>query len=311
MPSIHPDTHLGAVHLTVSQLDVSLSFYREVIGLGLIGRRGEVAVLGADGASPLLVLVGQPGARPRPGRATGLYHVAILMPTRADLARSLRRLVEMRYPLQGASDHQVSAALYLADPDGIGLELYADRARESWAMRDRKVAMVTEALDLRGLLGELRDGPGGDAPGTDAPGSTFALHPATRIGHVHLRVSDLAATERFYHDTLGFDVMQRDYPGALFMAAGGYHHHIGTNIWGSQGGAAPPPLVVGLRHFTIVVPGDDALRPAIERLRSAHTVLEQQPAGWLLRDPSGNGIVMTEKPAGPTAEIAQAEAVAG
>ncbi len=275
--AIDAATRLGPVHLTVADLDASITFYRDVIGLELLASTGAAAALGA-GAAPMLVLTGLPGARPQPRRATGLYHVALLMPTRRDLARSLRRLVDTHYPLQGASDHLVSEALYLADPDGHGLELYADRPRAAWPVQDRQVTMATDALDLRGLLGEL---------GPDTVTGPFAVDAATTVGHIHLRVADLGDAERFYHGGLGFDVTQRSYPGALFLSAGGYHHHIGANIWGSGGGSPAPEGTVGLRHYTILAPDSDALHAVLDRTTESGFAPKAHGAAWWVRDQSG------------------------
>ncbi|MDR7481656.1 MAG: VOC family protein [Armatimonadota bacterium] len=283
MPAIHPATRLGPVLLAAADLERSLAFYGEVLGLQVRDRRDDLAVLTADGAAPLVVLVALPGARPQPRRTTGLYHFAILLPTRRELARALARLVQARYPLHGASDHLVSEALYLADPDGHGIELYADRPRQQWPTTARGVAMATAPLDLDSLLADL------DAPAAAAAGS---LPPQTRIGHVHLRVADLGEAEAFYHGRLGFDVTQRDYPGALFLAAGGYHHHIGVNIWGSQGAPPPPRDALGLRAFTIVLPDAAALAAVLRRLDPPP---QEGPAGWFVRDPFGIGILVTHE----------------
>ncbi len=298
MPAIDPGTRLGPVLLTVADLERSLRFYREVLGLRLRERQDDVAVLTADGTAPLVVLVALPGARAAPRRTTGLYHFAVLYPDRRELARALARLLQARYPLQGASDHRVSEALYLADPDGHGIELYADRPRDQWPITGRGVAMTTEPLDLDDLLATLDDAP---------PAATDAISPQARVGHVHLRVANLKEAEAFYHGRLGFEVMQRDYPGALFLAAGGYHHHIGANIWGSRGAPPPPPDAVGLRAFTIVLPDAAAARAVLARLDPP---ARESPAGWCTRDPSGIGILLTVEGAAARTEDLRAVALA-
>jgi catechol 2,3-dioxygenase len=305
MPSIHarsidPRTRIGPVHLTVTDVDRSITFYRQVIGLALLGRGGASAALGA-GTEPLIVLTGLPTASPRPRRATGLYHVALLMPTRRDLARSLQQLVDTRYPVQGASDHLVSEALYLADPDGNGLELYADRPRETWTARDGQVSMASDALDLAGLLSEL------ETNSTDGP---FAVNPATTVGHIHLRVADLDDTDRFYHGGLGFDVTQRSYPGALFLSAGGYHHHIGANVWGSAGGSPPPANSVGLRHYTIIVPDGDGFDTFVAGTSEAGLTPARRGPDWWVQDPSGISVVLTNRSPGVENELTSAAAPA-
>ncbi|MFN8560415.1 MAG: VOC family protein [Anaerolineae bacterium] len=200
---------------------------------------------------PIITLTEHPDAQRKPQRSTGLYHVAILMPDRAALGRVLRRLLVRRYPLGGASDHGVSEALYLSDPDGNGLEIYRDRPRSEWRMDGDQVAMVSEALDLESVLAEAHEQDSGVAPGTI-------------IGHVHLHVADLDRAEAFYGGKLGFDMMMRwSQYGAYFMAAGGYHHHLGLNIW--AGRMPPPANAVGLESFTVAIPGEAAWRQAVER----------------------------------------------
>lgn len=280
--SIHPETILGSVHLTISNLDRSVAFYRDVIGLGLLRREDETALLTADGATSLVVLTESPGARPKPARATGLYHFAILVPTRLDLARSLRRLVEARYQLQGASDHLVSEALYLADPDGNGIEIYADRPRSAWPRINDLLQMATEPLDLEGLLAELAQ----DA----RPREGVPLQ--TRIGHIHLHVADLRQAEAFYRGALGFDLVLRYGGSATFLSAGGYHHHIGLNTWAGAGAPPPPSEAVGLRSFTIVLPDDRELQRVIGRLRESGIVFDERADAVSLRDPSENGMLL-------------------
>src|SRR5574341_1976790 len=228
--SMHPDTRLGSVHLTVSDLDRSLQFYGSALGLRTRRREEAVAELGTGTAS-LLILWERAGAKPRPRHTSGLYHFAILLPSRADLARALQRLLEARYPIDGASDHLVSEAVYLADPDGNGIEIYADRSRRALPVRDGQLRMDTLPLDLEDLMNEVQAGP---------PAAT-GLPEATRIGHIHLHVADLATAEAFYRDVLGFDLMVRYGSSASFLSAGGYHHHIGVNTWAGAGAPPPPP----------------------------------------------------------------------
>jgi catechol 2,3-dioxygenase len=244
VPVLDPTTAVGPVALTVADLSRARDFYERVVGLRTLAHDGERARLGAaDGGPALVELVGDASAAPQPAHASGLFHLALLLPSRLELARALRRIVAAGWPLDGASDHLVSEALYLSDPEGNGIEIYRDRPREQWARRDGELAMATLPLDLQELAGELRGGEEADAGMTGA-----------RMGHVHLRVADLAAAERFYAQTLGFDVMVRGYPGALFVAAGGYHHHIGLNTWSSAGGPPATPGARGLRHFTLLTP---------------------------------------------------------
>ncbi len=216
---------------------------------------------------PLLSLVGDGSAPPRDPRQTGLYHFAILVPTRRDLAVALVRLAQGGWQLDGASDHLVSEALYLSDPDGNGIEIYRDRPRAEWRRGpDGQLSMATLPLDLDDLLGELQTAP------VDPVGDA-QMPDGTRIGHVHLQVAELEQTEAFYAGVLGFDVMVRGYPGALFVAAGGYHHHVGLNTWHSRGGSTPPSGGIGLRAYELKL-GDcrGARRRDRPRRRGRHRI---------------------------------------
>jgi catechol 2,3-dioxygenase len=284
---IAPDTAIGTVRLTVSDLDRSRAFYERSLGMSAQATSERTLELraGSDSESPLLELTRDAVAVPPPRRATGLFHFAVLVPTRTDLALALARLAAARWPLDGASDHHVSEALYLSDPDGNGIEVYRDRPRSQWPRANGGVEMATLQLDLDGLLGELSDV--GD-------GVTQSKLPAgSRIGHIHLKVADLPASEAFYTDVLGFEVMQRSYPGALFLAAGGYHHHIGLNTWLSAGREPPPPGTLGLRSFDLRLPDADARSAVRSRIETAGIATQPDDAGVLVHDPSGNGIVLT------------------
>jgi catechol 2,3-dioxygenase len=279
---IHPDTTLGAVRLTVSDLPRSQDFYTRALGLQASELdNGDVAV-GVAGERPLIELHGDPAAPRLNRRSTGLYHLAIVVPTRRDLAFALARLVEARWPLDGASDHLVSEALYLSDPDGNGIEIYRDRPRDEWRYEGQTLSMGTLPLDLDGVLGELA-------------GERELQHQApagTQIGHVHLQAADIAPAEGFYSGVLGFEVTVRGYPGALFVSAGGYHHHIGLNTWHSAG-ASPPALgSVGLRSFDVLLPDTQELERVLERVRAAGIPIEDVGTGSLVRDPSGNAVLL-------------------
>ena len=280
-PSIDPRTRMGAVHLTVRDIAASRAFYETAIGLSAADGEDGTVALGIRGERPLVVLHGDAAAPALDPRATGLFHLAILMPTRRDLAVALARLANARWPLAGASDHLVSEALYLSDPDGNGIEIYRDRPREEWPERDGTIEMATLPLDLHGLIGEL-PGEGSELP---------ALAPAgTVIGHVHLQVAELSEIEAFYNGVLGFDVVVRTYPGALFISAGGYHHHIGLNIWNSRGASRPAEGSVGLRHYEVVLPDADALSAVLARVSDAGLRIETVDGASIVRDPSGNGV---------------------
>ena len=278
---IPPDTTLGAVHLTVSDLDRSLSYYTEVLGLPTLEQESGRASVGA-GDRELLVLVEQSGARPAPGH-TGLFHFALLVPERVDLARWLAHAVRTRAPLVGLSDHFVSEAVYLSDPDEHGIELYWDRPREVWEGQVGQ-RLTTLPLDVRDLLAEL----------DDLRTEPFdALPDGTTMGHVHLKVAAIEETVRFYRDVLGFDLMAALGAQAAFLSAGGYHHHVGANTWESAGAPAAPPGSASLRHATIELPSAAALDDVARRVADDGQELEPHPGGVLVRDPSGNALLLT------------------
>jgi catechol 2,3-dioxygenase len=279
--SIHPDTTIGFVHLTVANLDRALTFYQAKLGFQLHRRNGDTAYLGVGGPD-LLVLTEQPGARSVSG-VTGLYHFAILTPSRVALAQSLRHLAETRTPLQGFSDHLVSEALYLADPDGNGIEIYRDRPRSEWPRQNGQLQMATDPLDIEGILAEL--GP--------QPEPWTGLQPETLIGHVHLHVATIPAAEAFYIDTLGFDPILRYGPSASFVSAGGYHHHLGLNTWAGVNAPPPPPDAVGLRYFTITLPDAAALAAVVERIERAGVAFQENDGIVFMPDPSQNGVVLS------------------
>lgn len=234
------DAHIGTVSLTVSDLDRSLSFYRDTLGFQETSRDGRSAFLSAGNSPTLIELHELPGAIPKPRRSTGLFHFAILVPSRAALGKSIRRLADQQWPLSGVADHLVSEALYLNDPDGLGIEIYRDRPRETWRSANGEIAMATDPLDVQSVANE---------PGADAPWQ--GLDAGTVIGHVHLHVPTLEAGERVFCGDVGFEPVVRAYPGALFVSAGGYHHHLGMNTWVGAGAPAPPENAVGLRSFTV------------------------------------------------------------
>lgn len=279
-------TQIGHVHLQVSDLSRALNFYQTVIGFKVISANSDTAFLAASGKWPAHIqLTARHDAKPKPPQTTGLYHNAIRFPHRRELARVFRRLLEQRWPFQGFADHLVSEALYLADPDGNGVELYTDRPRAQWRWRNSAVEMTTAPLDVDGLLREVEN--------ETTPWN--GVHPDTDLGHVHLHVSDLNKAEAFYQGVLGFDVTQRSYPGALFLSAGGYHHHLGTNIWAGKGAPPPPPEAVGLLAFSISIPDAATLAILKKRIQAAGFACDDLPAapnglGILTRDHDGNGV---------------------
>jgi catechol 2,3-dioxygenase len=282
---IPPDTSIGKVRLRVADLDDLTTFYERVIGLPAVERGGDVVRLGAVGGEPLIELLGAPDAPPAPSFSTGLFHLAILVPDRAELARSLQRVAGAGWRLTGASDHLVSEALYLQDPEGNGIEIYRDRPREEWRRNGDELAMATLPLDLESILGEL------DPSERQADG----MPGGTTMGHVHLQVADIPAAERFYNRALGLDVMVRSYPGALFLAAGGYHHHIGLNTWQSEGAPPPPEGSLGLDRYELVLPNAAERDSAADRLAEVGAEPEQLDEGVVATDPSGNRLVLTAR----------------
>lgn len=262
---IAPATRMGLVELSVSSLERSLEYWQREVGLRVLARENGTASLGAD--ETLVQLVEEPHAPPADGH-TGLYHVALLVPDRPSLARWLAHAARDRVALTGLSDHYVSEAIYLRDPDHHGIEIYADRPRELWEGQVFQ-RMTTEPLDVDDLLGE-------------ADGEFDGLPAGTTVGHVHLRVKEIDETVRFYREVLGFGVMAQLGPAAAFLSAGGYHHHLGANVWESRGASPAPPGSAALRRFTVVVPDGDELERVAARL-----------GGVEGRDPSGNLVVLT------------------
>jgi catechol 2,3-dioxygenase len=285
-------TTLGAVQLTVSDRERSRRFYEQALGLRTLGAEDGAALrLGAEDGASLLVLYGDPEAPARDPRRTGLFHFALLVPTRRDLASALARLASAGRQLTGASDHLVSEALYLHDPDGNGVEIYRDRERSEWP-RDQAgaIQMATLPLDLDGLLAELG---AGLSPGTATDAPLSGTPAGTRMGHIHLQVSELRDSEAFYSGLLGFDVTVRSYPGALFLSFGGYHHRVALNTWNSRGAAPPAPGSVGLRSFELVLPDAAARTQLLQRLDAAGVPSQTDAQGTFVRDPSGNALLLT------------------
>jgi catechol 2,3-dioxygenase len=280
---------MGVVRLRVSDLDRARSFYEQTLGMRACGQEGSTVLLADPDGASLVELHGEPSARPLDRHATGLFHLAILVPSRLELARSLWRLAAHRWPLDGASDHLVSEALYLSDPDGNGIEIYCDRPRAEWPRANGQLRMATLPLDVDHLLGELN---GFTVGPTDAPAVPDTLASGTRIGHVHLQVSGLREAEDFYSGVLGFEVTVRGYPGALFVSAGGYHHHIGLNTWRSEGAKPPAARSIGLVDFEVALPDERALEELVGRVRAAGLRSEAVAGGARVRDPSGNWVVL-------------------
>jgi catechol 2,3-dioxygenase len=279
---IDPRLKISAVRLAVADLARSVAFYGRVLGLALVSRERGTAILGASEQHPALVLEELTEPTVASPHDTGLFHVAWLHPTRSALAATVRRVAESGWPLGGASDHGVSEALYLSDPDGLGIEIYADRPRERWerAADGHSVKMFTEPLDLDDLLAQ---GP---------PEATPSIAPETIIGHVHLKVGDVGRAAAFYHDVLGFSERAK-MPSAAFLAADGYHHHIGLNSWQSRGASASPSSAPGLRVVDFTLSGSDALGELERRIAESEggaPEAAEEGSGLSITDPDGHAL---------------------
>jgi catechol 2,3-dioxygenase len=269
-----PYTYTGEVYLNVMDLDKSVRFYKEIIGFKVLEETAKRAVLTADGKTPLLIVEQPENVTPKEPRRTGLYHFALLLPERADLGNIIKHFVAKQVAI-GASDHKVSEALYLSDPDGNGIEIYTDREPSEWQWVNGEVAMSTDPLDGESVVAE-------------SAGKTWdGLPDKTIMGHVHLHVANLAETETFYK-ALGFEIAC-NYPGALFMSTGKYHHHLGLNIWNGEGAQSPTSNSAGMKGYTLIYPNDIELNKAINNIEIK---VETTDSGFTVEDPSGNRIFL-------------------
>jgi catechol 2,3-dioxygenase len=289
--SIHTETRIGVVTLTVSNLKAQIDFYNQVLGIQVRRQEGNRVFLG-NSTRDLLVLIENPTAE-RFRRVTGLYHLALLYPDRRELARAVARVFAHQVP-NYPTDHIMTKTTYLDDQEGNGLELYCESPEDgSWSLQsgsyitrraDGSLSSGREPLDLEALFKHLEadDRLDGELP------------PAVSIGHVHLHVRDLSEALDFYHGVLGFDMMGMDATiGMAFVSAGGYHHHIGLNTWQGIGAPAPPPDTLGLKHFSVELPEQSSLDLVLDRIRNAGMHFEETDAGWLIFDPSKNGVLLT------------------
>ncbi len=266
-------------HLVVSDLPLVSGFYRNMLGLQSIEKSASGEVLGVAG-KPLLSLTTDRATKQAPRNAAGLFHTAFLLPDRIELARWLRHYAHNNGELQGASDHLVSEAIYLADPEGNGIEVYADRSPETWKMHgDGMVEMATLGLDLQKLY-------------ESAPQDTWAgMAEGSAIGHIHLQVGNIPEADAFYRDVLGLKIMAR-YPGASFFATGGYHHHIAANIWNSRGAGARTDDMMGLSDYTLRFNDKAALDAAVAGLDRLDIRHDRRDGGVSLKDPWGIGLTL-------------------
>ncbi|MFA1820998.1 VOC family protein [Virgibacillus oceani] len=266
-----PAVYVGEVSINVTNLKKALTFYQTVIGFRVLEETDNRAILTADGSTPLLTLEQPDDVLPKEERTTGLFHFAILLPSREDLSAFLKHIAQAGIRI-GASDHYVSEAIYLSDPDGNGIEVYRDRPASEWSWSDGQVAMATEPLDTEGVL----------AAGNKA---WKGLPEKTVMGHIHLHVADLEKTEQFYSNGLGFKVVT-NYPGALFTSTADYHHHIGLNVWNGVGAPAPKRNSAGMNWFSLEFPDKETRFEAVERLRDMGANVTKEENNYIAEDPS-------------------------
>jgi catechol 2,3-dioxygenase len=269
--------HIGAIGLVARNLDLLAGYYQNLLGLTVLHRTPRVAKLGVNGIT-LIEIEHRPDAKPDDERTAGLYHTAFLMPTRQDHARWILHIARNRVPISGASDHGVSEAVYLDDPEGNGVEVYNDRPREQWQIQDGLVVMQTKQLDIEAILREVE------------PAATYPAAPdGLRIGHIHLRVGNVEQAEQFYRGAVGLDLTRRR-GGATFMSSGGYHHHVGANIWHSDGAGRRDMDRAGLAWFSMEAVDRAALDAASARLKAANAAVTTTPGGIETADPWGTRV---------------------
>jgi catechol 2,3-dioxygenase len=286
--TIHPATRLGHVHYTVANLEGQIAFYRDILGFQVHWRDGKSAGLGA-GKADLLRLTQLDGAKQVRG-ATGLYHTAFLIPTRWDLAHLLKRIIQTQTTIQGLSNHGTHLAIYLPDAEANGIELAWDFPKEKWPQTFLEMIQNNHGFDPYELMRET----------TQDSRTWEGMSPDSQIGHVHLHVADIEAGDKFYREVLGFEIpyMNKDIPAQYarqmrFFSAGGYHHHIGTNIWQGANAPRPPVDATGLRYFTVILPNADELTRLVTHIQSKDVAIETVDNGTLVHDPSGNGILLS------------------
>ena len=276
-----PTTFVGHVNIKVEDLERSLSFYEDIIGFSILEKTDKSAKLTTDGKTSILSIEQPDQVIPKQARTTGLYHFAILLPEKKDLANFIAHLVKHNIQI-GASDHLVSEAIYIQDPDGNGIEIYIDRHPSDWQWNGEEVVMASEPLNFDQLLTYVEQ----DKPWERLPENTV-------MGHIHLHVADLVNTEKFYIEGLGFDVVSRFGQQALFISSGKYHHHIGLNTWNGIGAPQPAKNSVGLNYYTLVLPDEDAVQATIYRLENIGAKVTKEDGEIVTYDPSMNRIKLT------------------
>lgn len=280
-----PATYVSSLQIKTADLDRALKFYRSVVGFQVLERVGNSAILSADGQRAILSLVQPAEVQPKQFKTTGLYHFALLLPERSDLAAFVTHLAKQGVRF-GASHHLVSEAIYFYDPEDNGIEVYVDTDPATWNWRESKVAMDTIPLDF----GDLRSSAGPEKQ------VWKGLPPATVIGHIHLHVSYLGQAEEFYTKGLGFQIASRYRDSASFLSTDQYHHHIALNTWNGVGAPRPPKNSVGLDFYTLVLPSQEKMEQAVSRLRAMNSPLEQLGSQFMVEDPAGNRILLTAVP---------------
>lgn len=273
-----PNIYANQIELKVEDLQRSLDFYQRIIGFKVIDKTDQRAVLSADGIQPLVTIEQPQDIQRKEPRRTGLYHYAILLPSRADLASMIRHFIKTGYPLQGASDHDVSEALYLSDPDGNGIEIYSDRPSSAWEWRGNEIVMGTNALDVQSIMEEWDGKPWAGLP------------QGTIMGHIHLHVNSIEKAKEFYCGGLGFEVVTSYGKQALFISTGKYHHHIGLNIWNGTNASPPSDNSVGMSSFTLVLPSEEFLQRTINQLERIGSSIISEDGALVVLDPSGSKI---------------------
>ncbi|SCY93406.1 VOC family protein [Alkaliphilus peptidifermentans] len=273
-------TKIGSVHLQVSNMEASLRFYSQLLGFRIIEIKESFVFLSSNGSYPSQITLSIiDNSTDKPYKTTGLYHLGIRLPSRKELAITLKRLLEFRWQLCGLSDHTVSEAIYLSDPDDNGIELYVDRTDDVW---NSTVDMTTTCMNPRGLLEEIED---------KNEYTWQGIHPEADIGHIHLQVSDLNKAAAFYHNLLGFKITWRESQGALFLAAGSYHHHIALNTWSSKNASSPPSNSVGLLSYSFFLDTEKSLNKLINHLKISNYAYDlfstNNEEGLSLDDPDG------------------------
>lgn len=280
MSSFHekPNKFINHIVLKVQDIDRSKEFYKEIMGFDILKENNMEVILTVDRSTPLITLIQLEDVIPKLPRKTGLYHFAILLPNRLDLGLLLKNIRDNKYPLVGGSNHGVSEAIYLQDPDDNGIEIYVDTETSTWDWEASHVNMTNRALDMKGLLDEAVDE------------SWDGLSPNTIIGHIHLHVSDLIQSEKFYKEGLGYDLVSSIPNQALFFSSGGYHHHIAVNIWNGKGASPLAENSAGMKYYSIVFPNVKERQITIDNLNKLGYKVKEEKYEYFTEDPSGNKI---------------------